>query len=493
MNRRTMIQAALLAAGAPTMAPATPRKPMAGPLWSWSAVDLAAAIRRREITSREATLSAFKRVEEVNPKVNAIVELLRDDAMAAADAADRATREGSPLGRLHGVPVTTKINSDYKGRTSPDGVPGHKAPMAAEDSSPVRNLRRAGAVIIGRTNTPSYSSRYFTENELHGRTYNPWSRAITSGGSSGGAGSAVAVGMGALAHGNDIGGSVRYPAYACGVFGIRPTLGRVPSAVGYGRNVTSSLFYVEGMLARNIPDLRIGLAALAQEDFGDAWWAPAPLEFPDAAAPVRVAMYLGGSTYKPTPPVAAALRRAANALGAAGYVVEEVDLPHFEEAADLWTHMVVNELVPTDGTNLTPGDPKLDRVVKALREMTPPWNLREFSAAASRRDAINAAWDRLFQRYPLFLTPSSWEAPFAWDRDQAGTESVRQVSRSQSPLLVGSVLGLPGLSVPTGTIDGVPTGVQILARRFREDRCLAAGAVVEAAYPMPTPIDPRAA
>ena len=201
---------------------------MSDALWSWSAQRLSAAIRSGAVSAREAAASSLQRVQAVNPALNAIVDLLADEALAAADAADAARRRGDVLGPLHGVPVTVKVNVDLKGRATTNGVVAFKDNIATEDSPVVANLRRAGAVIIGRTNTPAFSVRWFTENDLHGRTLNPWSRDHTPGGSSGGASSAVAAGMGAIAHGNDLAGSVRYPAYCTGVCGLRPSFGRVP-------------------------------------------------------------------------------------------------------------------------------------------------------------------------------------------------------------------------------------------------------------------------
>lgn len=491
MNRRDLIQGALVAGALSSAPSAQAAAPVKGPLWKWSAVDLAKAIRAKTITSREATLSALERVRAVNGQLNAIAEGLDQEALAAADAADRAVKDGKPLGLLHGVPVTAKINVDYKGHATTNGVVAQKDNIAKDDSSPVRNLRRAGAVIIGRTNVPAYSSRWFTENDLHGRTYNPYSRDITPGGSSGGAASAVASGMGALAHGNDIGGSVRYPGYACGVPAIRPSMGRIPARSASGKLITVSLFLVEGVLGRSIADLKLGLAALAADDPGDPWWAPAPLEFPGSARPTRVALYTGGKTYKPSPAVAASLSRAAKALTAGGYAVEEVELPDFEEACNLWFLLSNNETRGPPGAKVDLGDAHLNNMLEALYQLTPTIDLAEFSKAAARRDAICAEWDLLFQRYPIVLMPNSWVEPFKWDHDQGGPAVMREVVREQSPQLVTPFLGVPGLSVPTGLIDGIPTGVQIVARRFREDLCFAAGSVIERAYPVGGPVDPK--
>ncbi|MBX9700194.1 MAG: amidase, partial [Acetobacteraceae bacterium] len=196
-------------------------------LWALEAVEIARLIRTGLASSREATVSALARLHAVNPKVNAVVDVMEAEALAAADAADAARASGEVLGPLHGVPVTVKINVDMAGRATTNGVVAFRDAIAAEDGTVVANLRRAGAVIIGRTNTPCFSMRLFCENDLHGATLNPWDRGRTPGGSSGGAGAAAAVGIGAVAHGNDIAGSIRWPAFCNGVVGLRPTVGRV--------------------------------------------------------------------------------------------------------------------------------------------------------------------------------------------------------------------------------------------------------------------------
>jgi amidase len=201
-------------------------------IWNWDAVAIARGVRTRRISSREAVLACLKRIDEVNPRVNAVVETRPEEALEAADAADAAVARGDELGPLHGVPVTTKVNVDQAGYATTNGVVAFRDTIADQDSPPVANWRRAGAVFVGRTNTPAFSHRWFTGNDLHGETLNPHNRNLTPGGSSGGAAAALASGMAPLAHGNDYGGSIRYPAYACGVVGLRPSLGRVPAFNG---------------------------------------------------------------------------------------------------------------------------------------------------------------------------------------------------------------------------------------------------------------------
>lgn len=462
------------------------------PLWSWDATDLAAAIRGGEITSREATQSALERIDAVDGALNAVADVLRDEALAAADAADEAVARGEALGPLHGVPVTIKINVDMAGHATTNGVVANRDKIVEEDSSPVRNWKKAGAVIVGRTNTPAMSFRWFTENDLHGRTLNPWSREVTPGGSSGGAASAVAAGMGALAHGTDIAGSVRYPGYACGVPAIRPSLGRLPNRSPGGGAITRQLMAVHGVLGRSVGDVRIGLEAMAAPDPGDPWYAPAPLTFPASADDRTVLLFREAEGYRPDASVASALDAAARALADAGYAVEERALPHFAEAQDLWSALVMNENRRSfEAAVPAVGDVHLERFVEAWLEVIPEADLDDFSAALSRRSVIAGEWDLLFEDHAAILMPNSWEAPFRWDRDQGGPEAVRDLLHVQSPMLAPALLGLPGLSVPTGLVEGIPAGVQIVARRFREDRCFELGQVIEAGLGRLAPVDPR--
>ena len=266
---------------------------MSNELWRWQACELAQAIQTRQIKSREAVEACLRRLEQVNSKINAVVDILDSEALDAADAADDAVTRGEPLGLLHGVPVTIKINVDYAGRATTNGVVAFKDRIAKADSPCVVNWRKAGAVIVGRTNVPPFSARFFTDNALYGRTTNPWDIGRTPGGSSGGAAAALAVGIGALAHGNDRAGSIRYPAYACGVMGLRPTFGRVPTfeqSSPVEPSITTQLTNVQGPLARSICDLRLGLAAMEGRDPRDPWWVKSDhdsLTF----RPTRVAMF----------------------------------------------------------------------------------------------------------------------------------------------------------------------------------------------------------
>ena len=202
---------------------------------------------------------------------------------------DRARRGRGPLA---GVPVTVKVNIDQEGFATTNGLKLQRDVIAPSNSPVIDNLRKAGAVILGRTNCPAFSYRWFTTNLIHGDTKNPRDASLTPGGSSGGAGAAVAAGIGHIAHGTDIAGSIRYPAYACGVHGLRPTVGRVAAfnASLPERPIAAQISAVSGPLARTIGDLRIALAAMSARDMRDPWWVPAPLQGP--TMPKRAALCL---------------------------------------------------------------------------------------------------------------------------------------------------------------------------------------------------------
>jgi amidase len=465
---------------------------MTDEFWRWQACDLAQAIRTRRISSREAVMSCLARLAAVNPCINAVVDCLPEEALAAADAADRAVATAEPLRPLHGVPVTIKINVDYAGRATTNGVVAFKDRIAQADSPPVANWRKAGAIIIGRTNVPPFSARFFTDNALYGRTLNPWDAGRTPGGSSGGAAAAVATGIGALAHGNDRAGSIRYPAYACGVVGLRPTHGRVPTyepSAPDEPSITTQLTHVQGPLARSVRDLRLGLVTMAARDPRDPWWAPG-LEPP--AGEVRVAMLAEVAGVHADPAVSAAIRQAARWLEEVGYKVEETAPPRLEEAARLFFTLVrTEEQAGTTKAIERLGDEALRRARASTMAYASDLDFEGYVKAFGRRASILREWMLFFERYPLLLMPVSWQRPFPVDFDQQGDAAVARMLNAHHPMLAVSTLGLPGLSIPTGLVDGVPLGVQLVAGRFEEELCLRAGEVIEARQPVATPIDPR--
>src|SRR5262245_38654081 len=304
-------------------------------LWRMSAAELAALVRSRKVSAKEVTKDALARLAKVNPTINAVVVECPDEALQAARRIDEQLARNEPLGALAGVPITIKTNVDQAGHATTNGVRLQRDLKAEIDNPVVANLRKAGTIIIGRTNTPAFSLRWFTRNSLHGHTRNPWSASITPGGSSGGAAAAVAAGIGAIAHGTDIAGSIRYPAYACGIHGLRPSLGRVPNInfTAKDRLIGGQLMAVSGPLARTVADLRLALHAMAQEDPRDPWWMPVPLDL--GPAPRRAALTIAPDALDVSPEVAEALRDAAQRMHTAGWEVIETNCPSFRKPVEL--------------------------------------------------------------------------------------------------------------------------------------------------------------
>ncbi|WP_006576434.1 amidase [Cupriavidus sp. HPC(L)] len=462
-------------------------------LWQWDAADLAAQIRAGTVSSVEAVHSVYERIDAINPRLNAIVHSDRERALEAARRAD-ALRSASPdpLGPLHGVPVTIKLNADVEGEATTNGVPAYRRRVARENGPVVANLRRAGAIVVGRTNVPPFSFRWFTENPLHGRTLNPWNADITSGGSSGGAAVAVAAGMGGIAHGTDIAGSIRYPAYVNGVVGLRPTPGRVPAyqPTADPRLAGLQLFSAQGPLARCVDDVELGFRAMASSGSCDPTWVGMPLDVPDDAAPVSVACVDEIPGARLAPEVVRALGKAASALQAAGYRVERAVPPRLDEALDIWLAIVMTEvrmgmMAAVEATR----DPTIIASVRNMAACAPPPDLRTYAAAFARRDALRREWNAFLDRYPLVLMPTSCRPPMPWGEDLHDLERMQMLLRDQSPLIGVAAMSLPGLHVPTGIDNGLPSGVQLVAASFREQRLLAAGRVIEWDAGMPRAYD----
>lgn len=468
---------------------AAPAGSLPSEAWRWEAADIAAQIRVGAISSVEVAQAFYSRIDAVNPRLNAIVHADRERALEAAHGAD-ALRARAPqeLGCLHGVPVTVKLNVDVAGEATTNGVPAFVDRIAPGDSTVVANLRRAGAVIIGRTNVPPFSFRWFTENPLHGRTLNPWSEDITSGGSSGGAAVAAASGMCALSHGTDIAGSIRYPAYVNGVAGLRPTPGRIPA---YHPTVATrflglQLFSAQGPLARRMRDIELGLRAMAPNGSSDPTWIDAPLDFPDDAAPVRVAYVDEMPGTWLAPEVKAALSQAARALEAAGYQVERAVPPRIDDAVEIWLAVVMNEVrMGVLQAIEAMQDPSILDSVRSMAACAPPQDLHTYATALAQRDVLRREWNGFLARYPLLLMPSSCRTPMRWGEDLQGPEKMRVLLADQSPLIAVAALSLPGLSVPTGLQAGLPMGVQLVAGSFREGRLLEAGRIIERDAEMP--------
>ena len=451
-------------------------------LWRLDATTLAARIRSGSTTARAATTSVLDRIAAVNPHLNALPDVLTARALADADALDAALAAGQPPGLLHGVPVTVKVNVDMAGHATTDGLVAARDHVAHDDSPLVASLRAAGAVIVGRSNTPAFSLRWFTDNALHGRTLNPFDPAVTPGGSSGGAAVAVATGMGAIAHGNDYGGSIRHPAWACGVVGLRTTVGRIPSykASAPLRALSNQMMSVQGPLTRSVADAALALQVMARGSPLDPQWVDAPLQPPADVGPLRVAVLRRHPAFDADPTVVAAIDEAAGWLARAGCIVDDVMPPHFEEAAQLWRQLVMDDLRRGGQAAVdTLGDAGVRAALAGYLHGLPALDRDGTLDALARRFSIARDWAVFLEQHPVLLLPVSWQRQFQVDADLAGPAAVQGLLAAQSPLLGTAMLGLPGMAVPTGLQAGLPVGVQLVATRFREDRLLRAGAIIE--------------
>jgi amidase len=461
-------------------------------LWRLPATELAHLIRTREVSAREAAESALQRLNAVNPQINAIVAHRPDWVREQADQVDKLVARGEDPGPLAGVPVTVKINTDQAGFATTNGTRQQENLVAHANSPAVDNLQRAGAVLLGRSNAPTFALRWFTSNLVHGATRNPRDPSLTPGGSSGGAAAGVAAGIGHLALGTDIGGSIRYPAYACGIHGLRPTFGRVPAfnASSPERPIGAQFMSSTGPIGRTIEDLRVALLAMSARDLRDPWWVPAPIEGP--AMPLHAAICLRPGGLQITKEVEAALLDAGRRLSDAGWKVEEIeDTPLIRDAAEvqqrLWLGDGFGALVEAVARD---GDPGAHAVVAAVRAKVATLPADVISRELVRRTTLTRHWRQFLTRYPVLLLPVSGELPFPDNLDMQGAEGFQRVWEAQLTMRALPAMGLPGLVVSTGLVGSLPVGVQIVAGHYREDLCLLAGKAIEARGTPPSPIDP---
>src|SRR5579871_1670854 len=375
-------------------------------LWQLDAHDLAAAIRNRSVSAREAVEAHLTRIDALNPRLNALTAVLAEQALAAAAAADGTVARGRPAGPLLGVPVTIKENIDLAGTPTTWGAPALATAVAPVDAPHVAHLRAAGAIAIGRTNLPDFALRWHTDSALRGATVNPWDASRTPGGSSGGDAVALATGMTALGVGNDFGGSLRWPAQCCGITAIRPTLGRVPDAAALppvNWPIGAQLMNVQGPMARRVRDLRLALEVMSRPSPRDPWYVPAPLIGPQPEAPVRVALVRDPGGLGVDPAVAAGVARAAQALSSAGYAVEELSPPSVEHAAELWIRMAAVDIQAVRST-IEPIMSETARASLALEiAAAPRVDFSEYRQAFMGRQGLLRAWSEFLTDCPLVL------------------------------------------------------------------------------------------
>ncbi len=452
-------------------------------LWMLSGVELAEGIRGRMFSCREVMESVAARIEDRNADLNAITVDLREQALRQATAADEAVVRGDALGALHGVPVTIKENVDMAGLATPNGIPAFADLMATEDAPVVRNLRNAGAIVVGRTNVPEFSMRATTDNPLRGRTFNPWDPAATPGGSSGGAGVAAVAGFGALHHGNDIGGSLRFPSTANGVCTVKPTTFRVPvfnSTAAAERGPLSQAMSCQGIIARDARDVRLGTEVLIAPDPRDPNCPPVPWNGPSLARPITVAVTTESAGYDIHPEVVASIRLAADMLSDAGYRVVETEPPPIVDSAREWFRTGTTEMQATlDPLIRQHGSETIQTIFDWYYEMGEILGRDDYINGFGHRTRLMRQWNLFLAEHPLVLTPFLMRPLFDWDYDARSFETTKDIFDASIYSTGINYIGLPAGVLATTMIESRPSAVQIVGQRYREDLIVDAMEAIE--------------
>jgi amidase len=464
-------------------------------LWQLSAVEIARGVARREVSATAVVEAHLRRIEEVNPEVNAITGVLAESALGDAARVDAAVAAGDALGPLAGVPFTIKENVDVAGSATTDGVVAFRDRIATADAPAVAQLRAAGAIPLARTNMPDLGMRWHTHSGLFGATRNPWDPDLSAGGSSGGEAVALATGMSPLGIGNDYGGSIRLPSAAAGTVGLRTTAGRVASASSTNPvppPPTLQLFAVEGPMGRRVEDVAVAYEQMCGPDPRDPRWVPVPAMRP-GGGPLRVAVVTDPGDAGVHPGIAGAVRRAADALSQQGAVVEEAQPPRLLESAELWRTLTTAELLGILDTVVRPLG-SADAITYLEQSMThvPRLDLAGYIEGLARRHDIAAAWSGFFADHDALLGPVGTQPIHPVGFDLGGPDDADALWHSHRLLVSVNLLGLPALALPVGLDDAqLPQGVQLIGDRFGESDCLRAGQLVQSALGSITPMDPR--
>lgn len=443
-----------------------------------SVVALAKAIKAKEISSVEVVQACLKRIEEVNPKLNAVVHLRADEALDEARFADEALARGESNGLLHGIPMTIKDSLDTAGVITTGGTLGRKNFIPEQDATVVTRLKNEGAILLGKTNTPELTLRFETNNLIYGRTSNPYDLTCSSGGSSGGAAAIVASGGVHFDIGSDYAGSVRLPAHFCGIAGIKPTSGRVPRTghiIPYAAGAADA-YQTIGPLARTVDDLTLLLGIIAGPDWQDPSIVPMPRANPDDVdlSTLRVAFYTDNGTVTPTPETIQVVKEVAKSLEDYVASVEENRPERLEETWDLWASLHnadggygILEILEKAGTKQTS---------RNMRRVDSEATGREFGRRLRAMDLFRSQMLGFMANYDVMICPTNANVAIKH-------ETLPDHLEGFSYTATYNLTGWPATVVRAGTSpEGLPIGVQIVANPWREDVVLKVAHFVEETF-----------
>jgi amidase len=458
-------------------------------LVSQSAGALAALIRKRDLSPVRLVEAQLRRIDELNPTLNAIVTIA-PDAIQKAREAEAAISSGKTLGQLHGVPVTIKDTIETSGLRTTSGSAMRADFVPQRDAPAVARLRAAGAIILGKTNTAEMAMDYNTENPVFGRGVNPYNSQLTPGGSSGGEAAAIATCMSPAGIGSDLAGSIRIPTHFCGIAGLKPTVGRVPGGGQFPPSTGPySLGATIGPMARCVSDLQLLFNVLAGIETSELSTESSGKLFADrrtSLSGAQAAFYTDDEVATVTAETRQAVEAAAQALADAKLIVAEVRPPGIERGHDLWLKLfsrasVVQLRSVYAGHEAEGGD--FVRWRLATAEDTPPPSLDDYISAWLERDRLRAALVEWMEQTPLMLAPVGATPAYKHGTHKLTVgEQTLSTFRAFSYSQTFNVFDLPVVVVPAGkSAEGLPIGVQIIGRPFAEETVLAAAAIVEEA------------
>jgi len=453
-----------------------------------SAIQMAEKIRQRQVSPVEFVEAHLQKIERLNPKLNAFIQVDAERARQSAKNAEAALAKSDELGPLHGVPISIKGSIAVAGLRCEAGTKLRRGYVAPADAPLVTRLRDAGAIILGTTNTPEFLMAWETDNEIYGRTNNPWDLTRTSGGSSGGEAAAVASGCAAGGVGSDGGGSIRVPAHFCGICGLKPTPGRIPATGHYPQSAGPlALLGVVGPMTRTVADLKLFFEIMQGPDAGDPSAAPVPVRCParETLKPMRIGYFEDDGRTPVTSETRAAVQLAVAGLRRAGFQVEPFRPEGLEAARQLWWKffggigggMLLGPMTGGREAELGPLLKEFNGWVAA----EPPHSAESLLYAWLERDLLRIQMFEQMKKFPVMICPVAAIPAFRHRERQWQVEgkTVKYLDAwSYSEWF--NVLGMPGAVVPVGqSPDGLPIGVQIVAGPWEEELTLSIAEVIE--------------